>query len=990
MAVAFDAVGPSSSGTTGASSPLTWTHVCGASATHLLVGATWDGSPDTGQTMAATYNGVSMTSLGVWHTGGGTAGFLQVWSLASPTAGSHSVSVTATGTPGGLNGGSVSFTGSATLSAVQTFVTSGAAANPSLTFTGSVSGNMVAAFVGGGSPQTLTGSFTSRYQENAGSGQQGAGYTGCATIASPGGSATASWTAASDFYAIAAVEVQAGGSQAAAALMPAPWARPWRPQMSRRFGPAMPFTGPPLMQPPVTLQATAALSGSGTLTAAPVPFITGLGGTGAGYFADQLGRPRMVLGDAVWGLPGNVGRWSSGAWQSDYDTYFATRGSQGFTVAYCKPMGTVQSGNIDNNGGTFDGLFPFQGGAGANPSTGLTSSYWARIDYMLASAANQGITIFLNAIGYNSDFTTTGPLSGKSAAEFQSYGAQLGARYAATPNLIWMVADDYFGGSDTLISGFLTGLRGAGDTHPITIENYPETTSRFDPSTSTALPWGTANGQFNFCYSYNVTYWMIEKAYLEASPITVIQGDGYFYQGGSTYAGGSGAFAYDRAVRQDAWMALSSGARGIILGDEACWQWQSVAQAAAASNWYQKNNAGNIRALIESLPNWQNLIPDTSSALVTAGRGTHASGFASGGGGGQYEVAFTDSYVTASRTAAGDLAVIYLSHATSITIDQSQLVAGYAAFWVDPITGAKTSTATGTTYNSATPGNNSQGDPDWVLVFQTASTPAGTASLSGTGSLTASPQLAGTAALSGLGSLTASPQLAGTASLSGTGSLTAAPQLAGTASLSGLGTLSVSGVTLGTSATLSGLGTLTASPGAQATASLSGLGTLTASPVLTGSASLSGLGSLTAGPALQGAVSLSGAGTLSAAPALAGAASLSGTGTLSAVWALSETLTLSGSGTLSFSQGQGSATLTGAGTLTASPALAAAAALTGTGTLTAASTQTLATAAALSGQGTLSAVLRLTGTAALSGTGTLSVPGTPPAGHGDAFFAFFP
>jgi hypothetical protein len=469
-------------------------------------------------------------------------------------------------------------------------------------------------------------------------------------------------------------------------------------------------------------QATNAQAGCATATASAYSpifqrYITGLGGTGAGYFVDQTGTPRMVIGDAVWGLPGNVGRWSSGAWQSDYDTYFATRAAQGFTVAYCKPMGTTQNLGINDDGRTFDGLFPFQGGSLANPSTGLTASYWARIDYMLQSAQSRGITIFLNAIGYDSDFETSGPLAGKSASEFQSYGAALGARYAATPNLIWVVADDYFGGADAKIDGFLTGLRGAGDTHPITIENYPETTSRQDIPGASATAWGAANAQYNFCYSYNVTYYAVEKAYLEASPIPVITGDGYFYQGGSSYAGGTGAFAYDHAIRQDAWHSLSSGARGIIHGDEATWQWQSGAQASAASAWYHSNNVGNIRTLIESLANWYMLIPDTSSQLVTAGRGTHASGFSSGGGGGQYEVAFTDSYVTASRTAAGDLAVIYLSHATTITIDQSKMTAGYLAYWVDPITGVKTLTTSGSSYNSGSQGSNSQGDADWVLVL---------------------------------------------------------------------------------------------------------------------------------------------------------------------------------------------------------------------------------------------------------------------------------
>jgi hypothetical protein len=697
----------------------------------------------------------------------------------------------------------------------------------------------------------------------------------------------------------------------------------------------------------------------------PLPahdYITGLAGVpGAGYFVDERGNPRMVLGDAVWGLPGNAGRWSSGNWQGDFDTYVSTRAGQGFSVIYTKPMGTTQNGGINDDGRVFDGLFPFQGGTLANPSTGLTAAYWARIDYFLNSALAQGLTVFLNAIGYDSDFETSGPLAGKSSTEFGSYGSQLGARYASQPNLIWMVADDYFGGAtDTKISAFLTGLRAAGANQPISIENFPETTSRQDTSSGSATAWGASNAQFNWSYSYNVTYFGIEKAYAEASPIPVITGDGYFYQGSSSYAGGSGAFAYDRAIRQDAWHAISSGARGIIHGDEATWQWQSTAQAAAAANWYQVHNAGNIRALMESLPSWHLLLPDASSVLVTAGRGTHATGFTSGGGGGQYEVAFTDSYVTASRTPSGDLAVIYLSHATSITIDQSKMTAGYAAFWVDPITGVKTGTSSGTTYNSAIPGSNSQGDPDWVLVLQAATATAGSASLSGTGTLTAG------------------PKLAATASLSGSGSLTAAAASGATATLSGLGTLSVSGVTLGTGAALSGTGTLSAAPQLQAAASLSGLGTLTAGPALTGAAVLSGLGTLSTSPVLGASASLSGSGTLTASPAVPASASLTGTGTLSTAWTLRATVALSGSGTLSYAQGQAAASLSGTGTLSAAPALSSAAALSGTGTLTAPWALTLAGAAAMSGQGTLTAALRLGLAAALSGTGTLTALVHPP------------
>ena len=433
----------------------------------------------------------------------------------------------------------------------------------------------------------------------------------------------------------------------------------------------------------------------------------------------------MLLGDAAWALCGNAGRWNSGNWQADYDTYLTNRSGQGFNVIYTKPIGTTQSGNLDNGGKTFDSLYPFQGGTpstgvtGANPSSGLTAAFWARIDYFLNSAQAKGMAVFLNAIGYDSDFSAgPGPLFGKSTTEFTAYGTALGNRYKNQPNLFWHLADDYFGENDSLITAFMTGVRGAGDTHNVSIENMPESTSRqtLDTTPSTCT-WGASNAQYNFVYTYDVTYRGVEQAYLETSPITVIWGDGYFYQGSSTY------FDTDnRAVRQDAWWAVSSGARGWINGSESIWQWTSTALAASGTDWWYVNNAGNIRTYMETLPFWYQLVPDTSSALVTAGRGTHAGAFASGGGGGQYEPAFTDAYVTASRTPDGGsgshLAVIYMSHATTITIDQTKMVSGYTATWVDPVTCATSSATVGSTYNSTAKGNNSKGDADWVLVLK--------------------------------------------------------------------------------------------------------------------------------------------------------------------------------------------------------------------------------------------------------------------------------
>jgi hypothetical protein len=713
VAVAFDSVGPSSAGATVASNTvLTFSHTVVGSNVILLAGISVDTSADGGLSCTCKYGGTAMTSLGVVHSGNITAGFLQVFGIIAAAGTANVVATVAGGTPANISGGSIGFSGAGATVALA-HGTAATANTPTATtvataaLASNTSGNLIAGFMCAGSGITsATAPSTSRFIKSL-TGTGAAASCAGATSPSTGSSVTMAWAMPSDDFAELLVEILPFGGGGGPIRLAQQQSRAL---MKRRKSSQRPQFN--IQSPDVNIQVQPVTASVDFQAPTLVPCIVGLAGGANGYFVDQTGAPRMVWGDAAWALTGNVGRWSSGAWQSDYDTYFTTRANQGITAIYTKPMSTTQCLGPNDNGAQYDGLLPFQGGSLANPSTGLTSAYWARIDYMLNSAANRGITIFLNAIGYNSDFNGgPGPLAGKTSTEFQSYGTQLGNRYAAQPNIVWMVADDYFGGDDTVISGFLTGLRSTADTHVIAIENYPESTSRKDLSAGTALPWGGSNAQFNFCYSYDVIYLCVEAAYTVDGTVPVIAGDGYFYQGNSGFQAG-----FDRPFWQESWWALSSGARGKVHGDEAIWQWQSTAQAAAAANWFWVNCAANIRTAVESLPGWHLLIPDTSSLLVTAGRGTRKT-FS----GVQYEPATTDAYVTASRVPDGSLALIYMSHATTITIDQTQMAGGaghYTATWIDPVSGAKTSATPGTTYNSTAKGSNSQGTADWVLALQ--------------------------------------------------------------------------------------------------------------------------------------------------------------------------------------------------------------------------------------------------------------------------------
>lgn len=228
MAVAFDAVGPSSAGANSATTSLTWAHTITGANTVLIAGCALDAGSDAGFSMSATYNGVSMTSLsGPIHSGGLTAGFLQVWGIIAAAGTSHNVVVTAAGgTPAGLSGGSLSFTGAGQTigAAFGTPVTAnpgGTSSTVTAAMASNTSGNIIAGFGCSGSNfSSATSPSTSRFIGGSGF-TAAAGQSAGATSPSTGSSVTMAWTlGGSDAWAEILVEILAvaSGTQAPAAV----------------------------------------------------------------------------------------------------------------------------------------------------------------------------------------------------------------------------------------------------------------------------------------------------------------------------------------------------------------------------------------------------------------------------------------------------------------------------------------------------------------------------------------------------------------------------------------------------------------------------------------------------------------------------------------------------------------------------------------------------------------------------------------------------
>lgn len=239
--------------------------------------------------------------------------------------------------------------------------------------------------------------------------------------------------------------------------------------------------------------------------------------------------------------------------------------------------------------------------------------------------------------------------------------------------------------------------------------------------------------------------------------------------------------------------------------------------------------------------------------------------------------------------------------------------------------------------------------------------PAAVSTMSGTGSLTASPAMSPAVAFSGQGTLTGTESTGQALAMSGIGTVGASSTFLGAATLAGLGSINV---TVSWPATMSGAGTFAASPAFGGSLAMTGVGTLATAETWLPVAHLTGTGLLAAPNTFTGAAALTGTGSLSAADQFTAAAALSGLGVLT------------GSG--SVAGGNLTLALTGAGTLTASGVLPATAILTGLGG-SLAGAGVFAGSAPLSGAGSLSAAFMLNAGATLSGQGVLAATGVLPA-----------
>lgn len=446
-------------------------------------------------------------------------------------------------------------------------------------------------------------------------------------------------------------------------------------------------------------QATAALPKASRASAPAYPLKVSANGR---HLVDQNNAPFLIAGDTPQGLMSRLS-------EAEADSYFADRQAHGFnTVGWIDVACAGDDFPYNTEGSTPDGIRPFTGFiSGGTDYTHYDLSkpneaYFTRLDHIITLAAKHGILVFIDpmeTIGWLPTLRNNGP-----TVDY-AYGQYLGHRYKGFPNVAWLNGNDFNSwknpDDDEVVQAVARGIKSAAPEQLQTVELNVFTSSSFDDPTWVPLI------SLNSTYTYSPTYIQMLHSYNQTpvAPAYLVEAH-YDLEN----VGKPPDYGTPPTLRREEYWTMLSGGTGQFYGSFYTWSF--------ASGWkFYLDTEGVSQFTIwkdffSSLP-WQDLVPDQDHKVVTAGLGTYGTL--------QTRVSQSD-FCTASNTPDGAFVVAYMPTARTITVNLASLKAPAKAKWFDPTNGAYASVAGGPFANTGTrqftpPGNNHQGDSDWVLVL---------------------------------------------------------------------------------------------------------------------------------------------------------------------------------------------------------------------------------------------------------------------------------
>jgi Protein of unknown function (DUF4038)/Putative collagen-binding domain of a collagenase len=433
------------------------------------------------------------------------------------------------------------------------------------------------------------------------------------------------------------------------------------------------------------------------------------------FLVDQNGKPFFVMLDAGWEAPAQLT-------SAQIDQYLDDRKARGFTASilqmtnmlYSSQQPTYQNAYGNNPFSTINNTgSPYYLATTCDFST-TVDSYWQIVDYMCAALLKRNMVgVFFPAyVGFPTSpaqgwYT---PMMADTTGHLQTFGAFIANRYGNYKNIIWgMSGDNTLSQADlTQNWNIVTGMRSVRTDMLIYAKaqrNVSGWTLLTNDGGLSLYPGFNVNNAYIKCESGNYTQITDSAAEYGRSPILPFFVDETDYEGDGT------ATAQD--LRIGMYGPMCSGACGVTFGNEQLWGFgcanNLIANGPAATLASSLNTTGSQQTtILMQLVNafaWQLLVPQTGTALVTTALGSGSSAIAP------------------ALASDGTFAFIHTAAGTGFTVQMSAVThSSVVARWFDPGNGTYTTDSASPLSNTGThafttPGTNSGGGTDWVLVL---------------------------------------------------------------------------------------------------------------------------------------------------------------------------------------------------------------------------------------------------------------------------------
>ncbi|HEY6005001.1 MAG TPA: DUF4038 domain-containing protein [Anaeromyxobacter sp.] len=453
------------------------------------------------------------------------------------------------------------------------------------------------------------------------------------------------------------------------------------------------------------------------------------------YLVDQTGTPFFMVGDSAQSAGSNLTL-------AEFQTYLDSRVAKGFNTVninlidhkFAKGgLGATLSGvPTDTNGdlpftqnvagGAFDGTWNTAYFGSPN------DAYFHEVEQEVDYAASKGVLVTLNVFywgfgGGDEGWSVELGLSANTQAVCLAFGQYIGngrgvfGGFRGKTNLIWMIGDDQAPApgseTETRLHRIMEGIQGTAPVSTLWTGSWGA------PSISTDQAAFAAAMTLNAVYAYGMAAVDAQSrnAWQRAPAIPAYMKETAYEL---SQVGVSGTRL---ALRQAMYSSILAGATtGGLYGHRDIWSfntstWHATVDSTASGPWSSELDSpgafdqARVGALFGSLA-WWKLVPDgqgASGTLVTAGAGTF-------GG---------SDWIAAAAASDGTALVAYVPPngilGRSFSVNMAAMSVASHAHWWDPTTGLYTEIATGIpnggTRSFTTPGANSTGENDWILVL---------------------------------------------------------------------------------------------------------------------------------------------------------------------------------------------------------------------------------------------------------------------------------